>query len=234
MGGEHSGIADTTTDLFLESAFFTPTAIAGKARALGFSSDASHRYERGVDFELQRRAIERATQLIVDICGGQPGSGDRGRVAPPICRRASRCACAPRARSRCSAFRCPPTRSASCSPAWAPKVERQGDDFVVTPPSHRFDMEIEEDLIEEIARLHGYDNIPAPPPKAQLAMLPLPEDRRGADGRCATCWPSAATSKWSPISFVEAAWEADFAGNAAPIQLANPDRQPDGRDAHAP
>ncbi len=73
MGGEHSGIADSTTDLFLECAFFTPTAIAGKARALGFSSDASHRYERGVDFDFQRRAIERATQLIIDICGGQPG-----------------------------------------------------------------------------------------------------------------------------------------------------------------
>ena len=73
MGGEESGITDATTDLFLESAFFTPTAIAGKARALGFSSDASHRYERGVDFALQARAMERATQLIVDICGGQPG-----------------------------------------------------------------------------------------------------------------------------------------------------------------
>ncbi len=73
MGGEHSGIGDQTKDLFLESAFFPPAAIAGKARALGFSSDASHRYERGVDFELQRKAIERATQLIVDSCGGHPG-----------------------------------------------------------------------------------------------------------------------------------------------------------------
>ncbi len=73
MGGEHSGINDATCDLFLESAFFPPAAIAGKARALGFSSDASHRYERGVDFDLQRKAIERATQLIVDTCGGRPG-----------------------------------------------------------------------------------------------------------------------------------------------------------------
>jgi phenylalanyl-tRNA synthetase beta chain len=101
------------------------------------------------------------------------------------------------------------------------KVERQGDDFVVTPPSHRFDMEIEEDLIEEIARIHGYDNIPAPPPKAQLAMLPLPENRRGP---MAVRHLMAERGYFEVVtmSFVDAAWEADFAGNAKPIQLANP------------
>jgi phenylalanyl-tRNA synthetase beta chain len=101
------------------------------------------------------------------------------------------------------------------------KVERQGDDFVVTPPSHRFDMEIEEDLIEEIARIHGYDNIPAPPPKAQLAMLPLPENRRGP---MAVRHLLAERGYFEVVtmSFVDAAWEADFAGNAQPIQLANP------------
>ncbi|MDR2000502.1 MAG: phenylalanine--tRNA ligase subunit beta [Zoogloeaceae bacterium] len=220
MGGEHSGIADTTTDLFLESAFFTPTAIAGKARALGFSSDASHRYERGVDFELQRNAIERATQLIVDICGGQPGPVLEAVAAahlpprPPVRLRRARAA---------KVLGVPLTaeRIGKLLAGLGAKVQRQGDDFMVTPPSYRFDMEIEEDLIEEIARLHGYDNIPAPPPQAQLAMLPLPENRRGP---MAVRHLLAERGYFEVVtfSFVDAAWEADFAGNANPILLANP------------
>jgi phenylalanyl-tRNA synthetase beta chain len=113
MGGEHSGISDSTRDLFLESAFFPPAAIAGKARALGFSSDASHRYERGVDFELQRRAIERATQLILENCGGQPGPVVEA-VAPehlpqrrPVTLRSA-------AWPACSASRCPTNASRPC------------------------------------------------------------------------------------------------------------------------
>jgi phenylalanyl-tRNA synthetase beta chain len=220
MGGEESGITDATTDLFLESAFFTPTTIAGKARTFGFSSDASHRYERGVDFELQRTAIERATQLIVAICGGQPGPVVEA-VSPadlparkPVRLRAARAA---------KVLGVPLSADviAGLIGGLGAKIERQGDNFLVTPPSHRFDMEIEEDLIEEIARLHGYDNIPAPPPQAQLAMLPLPEDRRGA----MQVRRSLAERGYFEVvtySFVEAAWEADFAGNAVPIQLANP------------
>jgi phenylalanyl-tRNA synthetase beta chain len=220
MGGEHSGIADTTKDLFLECAFFTPTAIAGKARALGFSSDASHRYERGVDFELQRRAIERATQLIVDICGGQPGPVTEAvsvahlPARQPVRLRSARAV-------KVLGIPLSADQIGKLLAGLGTKVERQGDDFIVTPPSHRFDMEIEEDLIEEIARLHGYDNIPAPPPRAQLAMLPLPESRRGA---MAVRHVLAERGYFEVVtfSFVEAAWEADFAGNAAPIQLANP------------
>jgi len=223
MGGEHSGINDATTDLFLESAFFTPTAIAGKARALGFSSDASHRYERGVDFELQRRAIERATQLIVDICGG-PST----RVGP-VTEAVSPEHLPKRAPVRLRSARTVKVLGIPLSAdqigkllaGLGTKVERQGDDFIVTPPSHRFDMEIEEDLIEEIARLHGYDNIPAPPPTAQSAMLPLPEARRGP---MAVRHLLAERGYFEVVtfSFVEAAWEADFAGNANPVTLANP------------
>jgi phenylalanyl-tRNA synthetase beta chain len=220
MGGEPSGIADTTTDLFLESAFFTPTAIAGKARALGFSSDASHRYERGVDFELQRRAIERATQLIVDICGGRPGpvieavSPDHLPTRRPVRLRTARA-------TRVLGIPLSAGQIGKLLQGLGVDCERQGDDFVVTPPSHRFDMEIEEDLIEEIARLHGYDNIPAPSPKASLAMLPLPEERRGAMS-VRHLLAERGYFEVVTFSFVEAAWEADFAGNATPIQLANP------------
>ena len=85
MGGENSGVSDTARDIFLESAFFSPDVIVGRARALGFSSDASHRYERGVDFELPRVAMERATQLIIDICGGAAGPVGGGHFPLRIC-----------------------------------------------------------------------------------------------------------------------------------------------------
>ncbi|MCX7161939.1 MAG: phenylalanine--tRNA ligase subunit beta [Rhodocyclales bacterium] len=220
MGGEHSGINDATRDLFLESAFFPPAAIAGKARALGFSSDASHRYERGVDFELQRKAIERATQLIVDISGGRPGA-----VVEAV-----------------SAFHLPARRPVALRTARAVRVlgiplgaerieailkglglalERKGDDFLVTPPSFRFDIEIEEDLIEEIARIYGYDNIPSPPPVALMSMMPVAETGRTP----IALRRLVAERDYHEVvtySFVEPAWETDFAANAAPIVLANP------------
>ncbi|HEX8962421.1 MAG TPA: phenylalanine--tRNA ligase subunit beta [Rhodocyclaceae bacterium] len=220
MGGEHSGISDATSDLFLESAFFAPVAIAGKARALGFSSDASYRYERGVDFELQRKAIERATQLIVDICGGRPGPVIEAVEPAQLPKRAP--------------VRLRTARAARVIgiPLAADQVEkligglhfaftRNGDEFVVTPPSHRFDIEIEEDLIEEIARLHGYDNVPSEPPQGRLAMMPNAETRRTAM-QVRRLVAERGYHEVVNYSFVEAAWEADFAGNASPIVLANP------------
>jgi len=221
MGGEHSGINDATTDLFLESAFFAPDAIAGKARAMGFSSDASYRYERGVDFELQRKAIERATQLILDICGGRPGpvveavAADHLPKRPPV-----RLRCARAARVLGIALQ-PAQIEALLTGLGLACARDPGGDFVVTPPSHRFDIAIEEDLIEELARLHGYDNIPAPPPKAHMAMLPQTESRRTtADVR--RLLAARGYHEVVNFSFVEAAWEADFCGNAMPITLANP------------
>lgn len=220
MGGEHSGIDAGTADLFLESAFFAPEAIAGKARALGFSSDASYRYERGVDFELQRRAIERATQLILDICGGRPG---------PVIEVASPEHLPKRAPVHLRMARARKVLGIDLADAQIEKLiaglgfpcVREGEALVVTPPAYRYDIAIEEDLIEEIARLHGYDNIPAPPPTARCAMLPLPETaatpmqlRRRIAAR--------GYHEVVNYSFVEAAWEADFAGNAQPVRLANP------------
>ena len=220
MGGEESGITDATRDLFLESAFFSPTAVAGKARALGFSSDASYRYERGVDFTLQREAIERATQLILDICGGSPGPVQEAvseqdlPLRPPV-----------RLRSR----RAAKVLGIALAPAQIEKLllglgfplRREGEDFIVSPPPHRFDIEIEEDLIEEIARLHGYDNIPSPVPGGKLAMLPLPEEKRtGMQLR-----RLVAERDYQEVvnySFVDAAWETDFCANPSPIALSNP------------
>ncbi len=220
MGGEHSGINDETTDLFLESAFFAPDAIAGKARALGFSSDASYRYERGVDFELQRVAIERATQLIIDICGGRPGPVVEG-VSPDHLpsRSPVRLRCARAAKVLGIALQ--PSQIEALLTGLGLACARDGDDFVVTPPSHRFDIAIEEDLIEELARLHGYDNIPASPPRARMAMLPQTESRR-TTAEVRRLLAGRGYHEVVNFSFVEAGWEADFCGNAMPITLANP------------
>ncbi|NJD34575.1 MAG: phenylalanine--tRNA ligase subunit beta [Betaproteobacteria bacterium] len=224
MGGEHSGINDSTRDLFLESAFFPPSAIAGKARALGFSSDASHRYERGVDFELQRRAIERATQLIVETCGGQPGPVVEAVSAPnlperkPVRLRTARAA-------KVLGIALAAERIESILKGLGLSVERQGDDFLITPPSFRFDIEIEEDLIEEIARIYGYDNIPSQPPVARMAMMPATEHSRTP----MSVRRLVAARDYHEVvtySFVEAAWESDFSATHAhgvvPIVLANP------------
>jgi len=220
MGGEDSGISDATSELFLESAFFAPAAIAGKARALGFSSDASYRYERGVDFDLQRKAIERATQLILDICGGSPGPVVEA-VSPadlpqraPVRLRSARAA-------RVLGIQLSATQIEKLLLGLGVPLRREGDDFLVTPPSYRYDIEIEEDLIEEIARLHGYDNIPAPIPQGRLAMLPLPEERRTA----MQLRHQLAERDFQEVvnySFAEAAWETDFYANSAAIALANP------------
>jgi phenylalanyl-tRNA synthetase beta chain len=220
MGGEHSGIAESTRDLFLESAFFPPAAIAGKARALGFSSDASHRYERGVDFELQRKAIERATQLIVETCGGEPGpvveavSAARLPSRKPVRLRAARA-------TKVIGIDIGADRIEAILKGLGLSVERQGEDFLVAPPSFRFDLEIEEDLIEEVARVYGYDNIPSLPPVAQMAMMPAAESSR-TPMKLRRLVAERDYHEVVTYSFVDSAWEADFAVNPAPIVLANP------------
>ena len=220
MGGEHSGIADSTTDLFLESAFFVADAVAGKARALGFSSDASYRYERGVDFELQRKAIERATQLIIDICGGRPGPVVEAVAPEHLPTRAPVKLRMPRA-AKVLGIDLGNAQVEKLIAGLGFAYTRNGDELIVMPASHRFDITIEEDLIEEIARLHGYDNIPAPPPTARCEMLPLPEAHRNMM-QVRRLLAERGFHEVVNYSFVPAEWEADFAGNAAPVQLANP------------
>ena len=220
MGGEESGISDATTELFLESAFFAPVAVAGKARALGFSSDASYRFERGVDFAATREALERATQLVQDICGGQAGpvteAIDRGHLPK-------------RNAVRLRVSRAEKILGISLGAEVAARLFKgldftfthEGDIFTVTPPSHRFDIAIEEDLVEELARLHGYDNIPARRPQGSLAILPLNEQVRSV-----WCLRRLLASRdFQEVvnySFVDACWEQDFCANADPVVLANP------------
>ncbi|GAB1425742.1 phenylalanine--tRNA ligase subunit beta [Thauera terpenica] len=220
MGGEDSGITLETTEVFLESAFFAPDAIAGRARTYGFGSDASHRFERGVDFELAPRALERATQLILDICGGAAGAVEEALAADELPQRKAVRLRTARAR-RVLGITLDDAAIRSLLERVHLQVQVDGDDFLVTPPSWRFDIEIEVDLVEEIARLHGYDNIPAVAPQGSLMMLPSTEHARPV---WAVRHLLAALGYQEVVNFafVEEAWERDFCANADPIRLANP------------
>jgi phenylalanyl-tRNA synthetase beta chain len=218
MGGEESGVTLATTNLFLESAFFAPKAIAGRARRYNFTSDASHRFERGVDFGITVQAMERLTGLVLDICGGSAGPISEA-VAQLPARTSVRLRTARAAKVLGITFTA--DEIAALFDRLALPYQRDGEDFIVTPPSFRFDIEIEEDLIEELARLHGYDNIPAPAPRGKLSMLALTEDRRPVRA-IRQLLADRGYQEVVNYAFVDAAWEQDFAGNANPIRLANP------------
>ncbi len=218
MGGIDSSVSDVTRDVFLESAFFSPDAIAGKARLLNFSSDSSYRFERGVDFAGTPAALERATQLVLEICGGAAGPVTEARATlplrDPVRLRLARV-------ERLLGIRLDGTQVSDILRRLRFEFSAAEGEFRVIPPSHRFDIAIEEDLIEELARIHGYERIPATLPAAPSGMLPVPEGRRDA----AAIRALLVARDYQEIvsySFVDAAWEADLAGNSAPVALANP------------
>lgn len=159
MGGAYSAVHEDTTKVFLECAFFTPLAIAGKARQFGLHTDSSHRFERGVDFELQNRAIERASQLILEICGGQVGEITDVTTTPelpkrePITLRQEKL-------NKILGVTFENETVTGILQRLGMQIEMQADGWKVTPPSFRFDIAIEADLIEEIARIYGYNNLP--------------------------------------------------------------------------
>jgi len=177
MGGEHSGVSAKTRDLFLESAFFDAIALAGKARSYGLHTDASHRYERGVDPQLTRRAMERATALLLDIVGGSAGpvveavSEEHLPVVSPILLRKERV-------EQMLGLALPNEQIVSSLTALGLDLIEQGrDSWQVAVPSHRFDISLEVDLIEELGRLYGYDRLPVRYPQARLAPESRPESR---------------------------------------------------------
>jgi phenylalanyl-tRNA synthetase beta chain len=218
MGGETTKADHGTKNVFLESAFFWPDAIQGRARRYNFSSDASHRFERGVDFDNNVDGIERATRLILDICGGEPGpTVDTVARLPkrkPVTMRVARA-------QKVIGVPVPAKEMASAFKRLGFEASRKKDSFVVKPPSFRFDLTIEEDLIEEVARLYGFERIAAHPPQVAARMLPVPEQRRSLHElreRLAACDYREVVN----FSFVEPGWEADFAGAPDPIRLLNP------------
>jgi phenylalanyl-tRNA synthetase beta chain len=225
MGGEHTGIAPDTTNVFLEAAHFSPTVIQGKMRRLGFVSDAGHRFERGVDFELPPKAIERATEWIVAICG-IPGKTMAGPLVderktlptrPPVRVRTARV-------SRILGWSFDADAVAVIFQKLGFAFTRDGDDFTVTPPSYRFDLTLEEDFIEEVARIHGYDNIPLPTISHGQHMLALPETQLPV----ATIKQRLAHQGWQEIltfSFVSSEMERLLNGetpNIPPVRVHNP------------
>jgi phenylalanyl-tRNA synthetase beta chain len=169
MGGEFSGVSDTTSDIFLEVAYFDPIAIAGKARNYGLHTDSSHRFERGVDFRLQADAIERATGLIVEICGGQAGpvvetiNQATMPIEPTVTLRAQRV-------KDVLAIDVAGSEIADMLTRLGMTVSAIEGGWTVGVPSYRFDVSIEADLIEEIARIYGYNNLPVNTPVAALEL----------------------------------------------------------------
>ncbi|MCG3170412.1 MAG: Phenylalanine--tRNA ligase beta subunit [Pseudomonadales bacterium] len=220
MGGQRTAVGAGTRDIFLESAFFAPAALAGRARALGMHTDASHRFERGVDFELQKVAIERATRLLLDIVGGEAGpvvlaTADEHLPAPaPIRLRAGRLDTLLGVTLAASEVEAILVRLGF-------GVTRDGADWLVRPTSYRFDVRIEADLIEEIARVHGYDRIPARLQGAAVALRPHPEAEHALSGwrrRLETLGYQEAIT----YSFVDPRTQALLDPDCTPVAVANP------------
>ncbi|MCD9572260.1 phenylalanine--tRNA ligase subunit beta [Pseudomonas protegens] len=178
MGGEHSGVTANTRDVFLESAFFDQIAVAGKARSYGLHTDASHRYERGVDWQLARQAMERATGLLLEITGGDAGpiietlSEQHLPSVAPVTLRAERI-------TQMLGMEIDGLEVERLLTALGLTVTAdEAGQWRVEVPSHRFDISLEVDLIEELARLYGYNRLPVRYPQARLA----PQAKAEAEG----------------------------------------------------
>jgi phenylalanyl-tRNA synthetase beta chain len=218
MGGDATAVGDDTRNVYVEAAFWWPEAIQGRSRRYAFSTDAGHRFERGVDPVGTVEHIERITQLILDICGGQAGPMDDRQPAMPVRQpvtlrvaRASKVIGLPLTQAQCADV---------MQRLGLPFTEGDGT-ITVTPPSWRFDLAIEEDLIEEVIRVHGYDKLPGSAPLAPVHALVRPESQRGTH---AVRRALAALDYQETIafSFVEERWERELAGNPEPIRVLNP------------
>jgi len=218
MGGESTAVSLATRNIYLEAAFWWPDAIRGRSRRFNFTTDAGHRFERGVDYATTVEHIEYISRLILEICGGAAGPVDDTVTAlpvrSPVTMRVQRC--------------CRVLGVALATAEMAGAFERLGFDFVqtadaftVTPPSYRFDLAIEEDLIEEVARLVGYARIPAQPPIAAAVMRRSTEQRRSPHA-VRRALAGLGYQELITYSFVDAGWERDLARNPNPITVLNP------------
>lgn len=220
MGGQHTAVSDTTVDLFLEVAFFTPDLMAGKARAYGLHTDASHRFERGVDFKLQVTAMERATALLLDIVGGQPGplqetiAEQHLPARPDVALREARI-------KKLLGFEMEPAEVERILSGLGLGVTRTDDGWSCTVPSWRFDIAIEADLLEELARVYGYNRLPVTHINADLVIPAKPEQALALSGirshLAARGYREAIT-----YSFVEPGMQKLFDPGLEPVALSNP------------
>ena len=178
MGGAGSAIDETTTSVYLEAAFWNPAVIQGKARRLGFTTDAGFRFERGVDFANAPAALDRATELIIELCGGQ--AGPLADVVGPLPQR-NAILVRPKRVSRLVGIDLPADTIGGFFDRLGFTRTADDDGWLVTAPSYRFDIAIEEDLVEEVVRLYGYDRLPDVPAVHRQQMLPAPEGERSLD-----------------------------------------------------
>ena len=220
MGGIDSGISDTTDSLFLEVAFFTPEKIAGCARRYGLSTDSSYRFERGVDPELQQRAMERATALLLELVGGEAGpiieavAESHLPVKAPILLRRARI-------ERLLGFVPADEQVEDILTRLGLTLEGTGEGWLVTPPSFRFDLEIEADLIEEVGRVFGYNKLPTANNHGDLTMRPVSEAATPL-GRLQTLLVDRGYQEAITYSFVDAGLLQDIEPDSVPVPLTNP------------
>ena len=230
MGGDATAVSDDTKNVYVEAAFWWPKAIAGRARRYNFSTDAGHRFERGVDPGQTVEHIERITQFIIDICGTPEtacGPMDDLRVNMPVAvpvtlrvARAAKVIGMPVTLEQCAAsFQRLGLNFTAKSSGSIDDIG--GGTLMVTPPSYRFDLQIEEDLIEEVVRMVGYDNLPDTPPLAPITAKLGPEAERSPFAVRRTL-ASLGYQETINFSFVDERWERELAGNANPIKLLNP------------
>lgn len=218
MGGDATAVSDDTRNVYVEAAFWWPQAIQGRSRRYNFSTDAGHRFERGVDPSQTVEHIEHITRLIMDICGGEAGPMDDQQLKMPEPKPVSLRV------ARASKVIGMPVSQSQCEDALSRlglAVTAKDGVLSVMPPPYRFDIAIEEDLIEEVVRIVGYGKLPTTAPLAPITAKLPPESQRS---RFVVRRVLAALGYQETInfSFVEEDWERDLAGNPQPIRLLNP------------
>jgi phenylalanyl-tRNA synthetase beta chain len=220
MGGRSSAVSDETRKIFLECAFFTPESIMGKARRLGLSTDSSHRFERGVDPAMQECALERATELLLQIVGGQVGpivsvaAVNHLPVRAPIELRQARV-------ERYLGVEISSERIEQILQSLGMSVISARSGWTVTPPGFRFDIALEVDLIEEIGRVYGYNNLPKRCPKGQLQLQPKSEHKVELD-RVKDLFVDRGYQEVITYSFVDGNDQAKLDSQIESLALLNP------------
>jgi len=220
MGGKDSAVNDQTTDVFLECAFFAPDVIRGRGRRHSLQTDSSYRFERGVDFALQNRAMERATQLLLDICGGKAGPVTDVTHANHLPTRAPIALRAERVR-KVLGIELDNAHIEALLKRLGMQLTRTVDTWNVVAPSYRFDIAIEVDLIEEIGRVYGYERIPEKLPLATLRLASIPEATPTLQ-RVRQVLVDRGYQETVNYSFVDPEIQALLAPDDAPEILANP------------
>jgi phenylalanyl-tRNA synthetase beta chain len=222
MGGDATAVSDDTRHVYVEAAFWWPEAVAGRGRRYNFSTDAGHRFERGVDPSQTVEHIERITQLILDICGGEPGPIDNQTTRLPERKPVSLRV------ERASKVIGMPLTLAECAQVFERlglQTTTEGAVLTVTPPTWRFDLQIEEDLIEEVIRVLGFHRLPDTPPIAPVTARIRPEAQR-SNHNLRHLMAERDYQETINFSFVEERWERELAGNEQPIRVLNPIASP--------